>query len=308
MITTTVSDVTGRVDAHGGDDSKTSGVSWGAIIGGAVAAAALSLILLVLGTGLGLSAASPWSMTASKATAIGVSTVVWIVLTSIAASALGGYIAGRLRVKWANVHGDEVYFRDTAHGMLAWALATLVTAAMLTSAIGSVLGTATQAGGEVAKGALNAAAGAATAAAPAATSAMSSPSTPAPYDMDTLFRSDAPVADPMDAQSRAEVTRIMANSLRTGNLSNQDRTYVAGIVARKTGLAPAEAQRRVDETYARMNKAMNDAIATAKQAADTARHAAELGALWMFVALLSGAFSASLAAMFGGRRRDASIV
>lgn len=309
MITSIANAGLGRVDTLGNDDSNASGVAWGAVIGGALAAAAISLILLVLGVGLGLSAASPWTMTASKATTIGVSGVVWIILTSIAASALGGYLAGRLRVKWANVHGDEVYFRDTAHGLLAWALATLVTAGLLTSAIGAALGTAVQATGDVAKGTLSAAGSAVTAAAPMAANAMSSDASgPAPYDMDTLFRSDAPAADPTDGASRAEVTRIVANSLRTGTFSTEDRTYVSGIVARKTGLAPADAQRRVDDAYNRMKKAADDAIAAAKQAADNARKAAEVAALWTFVALLSGAFFASLAAMLGGRRRDASTI
>jgi hypothetical protein len=282
------------------DDSAASGVAWGAIFAGAAAAAALSLILLILGTGLGLSAASPWTTTTSKAATIGVAGIVWIALTQIVASALGGYLAGRLRVKWANVHGDEVYFRDTAHGLLAWAVATLVTAALLTSAMGSVLGSVTQAGGEVAKGAMSAVGGAGKAAGGMA----SGDGGPALYDVDSLFRSDNPVADPMDAQSRSEVGRILANGLRTGNLNTDDRHYLGTVVARRTGLAPADADRRVDDTFNRITKAKTDAEATAKQAADTARKGAEYAALWTFVALLCGAFFASLAAMFGGRRRD----
>ncbi|MFD2271336.1 hypothetical protein ACFS07_10010 [Undibacterium arcticum] len=112
-------------------DANASGVSWGAIFAGAAAAAALSLILVILGFGLGLSAVSPWANNGASATTIGMSTILWIAFTQIAASGLGGYLAGRLRVKWANVHGDEVYFRDTAHGFFAWAVASLATAAFL---------------------------------------------------------------------------------------------------------------------------------------------------------------------------------
>src|SRR4051812_9691746 len=110
-------------------DARGSAVSWGAIFAGAAAAAALSLILLVLGVGLGLSVVSPWSHT--DASTIGTSTIVWIAFVQLAASGLGGYLAGRLRVRWASVHSDEVFFRDTAHGLLSWAVATLFTAAIL---------------------------------------------------------------------------------------------------------------------------------------------------------------------------------
>ena len=124
-------------------------MSWGAIVAGAAAAAALSLILLMLGVGLGLSAVSPWARDGVSATTFGVSTIVWLTLTQLLASAMGGYLAGRLRTKWAAAHSDEVYFRDTAHGFLAWAIASLATAALLTSAIGSILGSGVQAGATV---------------------------------------------------------------------------------------------------------------------------------------------------------------
>ena len=102
--------------------AHSSAVSWGAIMAGA-AAAALSLILLILGTGLGLSSVSPWSHDGISATTFGVSTIVWLALTQLLASGMGGYLAGRLRTKWVETHTDEVYFRDTAHGFLAWAIA-----------------------------------------------------------------------------------------------------------------------------------------------------------------------------------------
>ncbi len=130
-----------------------SGVAWGAIFAGAVGAASLSLVLLLLGTGLGLSTISPWASQGASATAIGVATILWITFTQLAASGAGGYLAGRLRTKWAGVHTDEVYFRDTAHGFLAWAVATLLTAALLTSAVGSIVGAGAQAGASVAGGA-----------------------------------------------------------------------------------------------------------------------------------------------------------
>jgi MFS family permease len=112
-------------------------VSWGAVIAGAVGAAALSLVLFLLGTGLGLAAVSPWSREGISGTTAGVSTIIWITVVQLLASALGGYLAGRLRTRWVTVHTNEVFFRDTAHGFLAWAVATLLMATLLSSAIGT---------------------------------------------------------------------------------------------------------------------------------------------------------------------------
>ena len=130
--------------------SHAAAVSWAAVFAGAAGAAALSLVLLILGTGLGLSAVSPWAQAGASAAAIGVSSIVWITVTQVLASGMGGYLAGRLRTRWHATPIDEVFFRDTAHGFLAWAVATLVTAALLTTAIGAVVGSGVQAGATVA--------------------------------------------------------------------------------------------------------------------------------------------------------------
>lgn len=126
--------------------TSNSAVSWGAIVAGAAAGAALSLILLILGVGLGLSAVSPWVNEGISAERFGMSTIIWLSITQLLSSALGGYLAGRLRTKWVDIHNDEVYFRDTAHGFLAWAVASLATAVLLTSVIGAILGGAIDAG------------------------------------------------------------------------------------------------------------------------------------------------------------------
>src|ERR1700692_4378147 len=101
-----------------------SAVSWAAIAAGAVAAAALALVLIAFGAGLGLSAVSPWSDTGVSASTFKNGTGISLVLGAVMSSAIGGYLAARLRVKWAGVHTHEVFFRDTAHGFLTWAFAT----------------------------------------------------------------------------------------------------------------------------------------------------------------------------------------
>ena len=135
------------------ESANTSGVSWAAIFAGAIAAAALSLILILLGFGLGFSAVSPWSNEGISAEGLGISTIIWLALTQLIAAGMGGYLAGRLRVKWTTLHGDEVFFRDTAHGFLAWAVATLLTATVLVGSVSGIVGAGVQAGAQVASGA-----------------------------------------------------------------------------------------------------------------------------------------------------------
>jgi hypothetical protein len=293
-----------------------SAVSWGAIVAGAVGAAALSLILLLLGSGLGLSSVSPWASRGASAATFGVATILWITFTQIAASGLGGYLAGRLRTKWAGVHTDEMYFRDTAHGFMAWCVATLATAALLTSVIGSILGAGAQAGASVVGGAATAAstAGAAGAVQSGSSDAASSSAGPMGYFVDSLFRKDAAAtpaasgdADPTDRSNAAtsgEVGRIFMNSIRTGSLPPEDARYAGQIVAQRTGLPQQDAEKRVTDTYAKAQATLQETADKAKAAADAARKTSAYGSLWLFISLLIGAFVASFAATYGGRQRD----
>ena len=289
-------------------DANASGVSWGAIFAGAAAAAAISFILIILGFGLGMSVISPWSGDDTSATTVGISTIVWLMVTQIIASGLGGYLAGRLRVKWSSVHHDEVYFRDTAHGMLSWAIATLVTAAFLGSAIGSVVGGGAKLAGTVASGAaMGSGAIAAQASGNGAGGEGADGGGVMSYFVDTMFRSETPPEAQDASQMRSEAGRILVNSVRRGELSAEDRTYLASMVARTAGISPEEAEKRVNDLYTQATQTIEETKTQAKEAADTARKAAAAASLWMFVALLSGAFFASLAALWGGRRREAEI-
>ena len=278
--------------------AHTSAVSWGAIGAGAAAAAALSMILLILGAGLGLSAISPWARRGASAAAFGVSTIVWITVTQIMASGMGGYLAGRLRARWVATHTDEVYFRDTAHGFLAWAVASLATAALLSSAIASIVGGGVQAGANLASGA---------AAAVSVAGSTGPDAGPTSYFVDSLFRKEtsAPVAtEPAVAAPTAEASRILLNSVRTGALPADDTRYLGQVIAQRTGLSQQDAEKRVTDTYARMQAKLREAETAARDAADKARKATAYATLWLFVSLLAGAFVASLAATWGGRQRD----
>src|ERR1700674_5960002 len=101
---TTAGHQSGFVDTFARNEAHSSGVSWAAVIAGAFVAAALSLILLALGTGVGLSSVSPWSNVGASTSTVSSIAIVWLIVTQIIASTMGGYLAGRLRTKWVNIH------------------------------------------------------------------------------------------------------------------------------------------------------------------------------------------------------------
>ena len=259
------------------DEPSISGVSWGAVAAGAIVSCALTLVVLAFGVGLGLSVVSPWSGSGVSATTFKIGTGLYLIVIAMLSSSIGGYIAGRLRSRWLDVHSDEVYFRDTAHGFIAWAFATVLGAVLLASPAGSLIG-------GTASGVTQGAASAAQA------------SGPMDGYVDTLLRSDSPGAanagngyDP-----RAEFTRLFTSSFRNGtDLKPADRQYVSKVVAARTGLSQADADKRVTEV-----------VTQAKSDIDAARKAAAQLAFWLTASLLIGAFCASLAATEGGGLRD----
>ena len=260
-------------------EPSVAGVSWAAVAAGAIVSCALTLVLIAFGTGLGLSVASPWAGSGVSATTFKIGTGLYLIVMAMLASSIGGYIAGRLRSRWIGVHSDEVYFRDTAHGFIAWAFASVLGAVLLASPASSLLsGTADG----VSQG------------------AVSSAGQAGPMDgyVDTLFRTDAPPAQNAgNAQdSRGEMVRLLTSSFRNrngGDLKPADRAYVSKVVAARTGLSQADADKRV-----------NDVVTQAKADMDAARKAAAQLAFWLTASLLLGAFCASLAATEGGGLRD----
>jgi hypothetical protein len=291
----------------GGSVSGPSAVSWAAIFAGAAAAAALSLILTLLGTGLGLSAMSPWANEGVSGKTLGIGTGVWLVVIHILASGLGGYIGGRLRTKWVSLQTDEVAFRDTAHGFLTWAVATLLTAAMLTSAMTTIVSGGVRAGAQVASGAASAAttAAASGAAAAGADASKSGNGGPMGYAVDSLFR--APKGGKSQSspeQATAEVGRIFTNAAVSGKLPEEDARYAGQLVAQRTGMSQAEAEKRVNEKFNEVQQKKQEAETKAREAADAARKASAAAALFLFITLLIGAFVASYAGIIGGRQRD----
>jgi hypothetical protein len=272
---TTVSAAVAVVDAQ-------SGVSWPAVAAGAVAAAALTLLLVAFGAGIGFSSISPWSDTGVSASTFEVGTGIYLVIVGVMASAVGGYLAGRLRTKWIGIHTNEVFFRDTAHGFLAWAFATLLSATILTASIAHLAsGVMAGAGGVSAQTAGNA----------------------SEIYIDKLFRpgpastqatAPATTTESNANQTRTEVLRLWtADFAKDQDLTASDKAYVAQVVTARTGMSPTDAEKRV-----------NDVVTEANAAIDKTRRGAAKLSFWLTAAMLFGAFAASLAAAEGGALRD----
>ncbi len=289
--------------------ASASAVSWAAIFAGAVGALAVTPIMIELGLGLGLSSVSAWDNFGASARTIGVAGGIWLIFVQWMSAGTGGYLAGRLRTRWTGLHTDEVFFRDTAHGFLAWAVATAVGVMLLAMAAGSALNAGGRALGAVASGATQLASGA-IGGATASGSSSANAGTPGElsYFVDTLLRPGNPgnqssgtvAASGSDQANRAEIGRILARDLAQGELSPDDRTYIAQVVASRAGMSQADAEKRVDDTIAQIK----NAEATARQAAEQARKASATAAIATALSMVIGAFIACAAAALGGRLRD----
>ncbi len=269
-------------------EAITSAVSWPAILAGAAVAAAVSLVLVALGSGLGLAAVSPWTNAGVSATTFTVMTGIWLIIVQWVASGMGGYVTGRLRTKWVNVHTHEVFFRDTAHGFLTWTVATVISAGLLASATSMVVSGGVHAGATVASGAVQGAA------------SSGQQSQLGAYEVDTLFRTTQPSADAATSDMRGEALRILATASSNGDVAPADRAYLAQMVAARTGIAQPEAQKRVDDAVTQIKAAETKA----RQAADAARKAASSFSIFAALSMMIGAFIACAAAALGGKERD----
>jgi hypothetical protein len=264
------------IQATGGSRAA---LSWSAVIAGALGATAINFILIALGSGIGLAVTSPYS--GPSAGTMTVAGAVWLVFAETLTFAAGGYYAARVRLGDADPVAGASRFRDGANGFLVWAIGVAATAAIVALvAVASLFGAAHAAGGALEAG------------------AAMTPADQMNYYVDELTRSTQPGAGAGNAQAdNAPVTRILATSIRNGKLADDDRAYLASLVAARTGVSQDEAQRRVDDVFNRAREGI-------KQAADTARKAAAFVSFWTFMALLFGAVAATLGGILGGELRD----
>ena len=265
----------------------TSFVEWGAVLAGAVLAAALSFVFLTFGAAIGLSTTSPWADSGVSAKTLAAIAVFFAMVQQIGCFMAGGYVAGRMRSRWGETNKDEVEFRDGLHGGLVWAVGVALGAALLLSTAGSAVKTGADIAGKAA----------------AAAAANADPSA---YSIDALLRPAAgrpavagqgAAPAPSAADTRTEVARIFAKATASGTLPENDKGYLASVVAQRTGLPQPEAEKRVTEAFAEANRAV-------KEAADKARRASILTGFVTAAGLMVSFGAAWWAALRGGNHRD----
>ena len=276
-----------------GAGAPASYVEWGAVLAGAFLAAAISFVLLTFGAAIGLSATSPWPGSGVSAKVIASIAVFWAMAQQIGAFMAGGYVAGRMRSRWHET-GHEADFRDGVHGGLVWAVGVVIGAALLFTAAGS----ATKAGIEAASGAAVASASSGDPmdaiidgmVRPTSTAA-AAPPPPSPAGPGAARNRPASAEDP-----RSEMSRVLTSAVASGSLTPENRTYLAQIVAQRSGIPQPEAERRVDQAFT-----------AAREAADKARKAAILTGFVTGGSLILSLAAAWWAAMRGGNHRDQSV-
>jgi hypothetical protein len=252
-------------------------VQWGPVIAGAVTAAALATVLHAFAAAIGLAVSSTAPSWRDASIGLWILSGVYLICVALASYGLGGYIAGLLRDRFATTaEADEIELRDNVHGLLVWAIATLLTALMLLMAASASTRLAAPSGGDAGP-----------------SSSVAGENTIA-FDIDRLLRGERRAAGDADVtQTRAEVARILLTSSSHSGVAAEDRGYLVRLVAARTGLAAPEAERRVDA-----------AIASAKNNIARARKSTVILAFMAGAAALLGAAAAWFAAAAGGQHSD----
>jgi hypothetical protein len=335
-------------------ESDRSCVDWPAIFAGSAISAGVGVVLTTFAAGLGLG-----SVSIDEGGEI---SVLWLVLTAlftvismVGTYMLGGYIAGRMRRPAGHATRDELTIRDGISGLAVWGIGTFLTAILTLGALsgsikaagsvtqtavqaaGSVIGGTAQGAGQLAGGIVSgtgaALGGAGQAAAP--TLQQMPPQgvqgNPIDYFVDRLFRVDtsAPATAGDEAAATRQAVAILGNLLRTGDIPQADRDWLAAQVSARTALSQSEAQTRVSQNIdavqsvraeaeqkvsdaqKQLDTWRSEAEQAAQQAKDQALAAAEkaqvttiLSAFLLAASALVAAAAAYIGAVHGGRHRD----
>ena len=244
-------------------------VQWRAVIAGAVAAAALAFVLHGFAAAIGISVSSTAPTWRDTSMALVLLSGLYLVLTAVISYAFGGYIVARMETP-AAMPSEANAWNDGMHGLLSWAVATLLTAFL----------------------AFGAAQVASRLAAPPASSASVAGENIIAFDLDRLFRAERKPATDMN-YIRAEAARILLSASSHSGMQQEDRDYLVRLVAANTGISAADADKRVTTV-----------TATAKDNIARARRSATVIAFMAAAAALVGAAIAWFAAVAGGRHRD----
>ena len=250
-------------------------VQWSPVVAGALVAAGLAFVLHAFAGALGLALSSTAPTWRDASLLLWILSGVYLVEVAVAAYSLGGYVAGRMRQGLSNASSDETEFRDGIHGLLVWALATLLTAVL---ALAAAQGLASLSSSGT-----------------SSSSASSAGEGLFAYELDRLFRSERAVAD-IDFR-RAEASRILLTAGGTDGVTAGDRTYLTQLVSSRTGISDGDAQQRVQDVIVRVDESIG-----------RARKSTTLLAFFAGAAAMLGAAAAWFAAVAGGEQRDSAQV
>jgi hypothetical protein len=278
------------------DDDDQPSVDWCAILGAVIISAASLTILTAFGVALGFASVSPWTSNPSGTTLI-VGAAAWFAITALYAGAVGGYITGRLRKPSVGVSTDERTTRDGVHGLIAWGLGLLLSGMLATYVFTSAINKAADVTAQAAGPALS----------EAVKGAGSKASDFLSYYVDRSLRPGGtpPPNTAPGEDVRPEIARLLTRSL-DGNISDDDRAYLARVIAQRTGLGDADAKARVDQMLNDAHAAYQKTVDQAKSAAEKARKAAIETTTWFAIVTLLAAILSWFAAVIGGRHRDQS--
>jgi len=266
-----------------------SAFDWCSVAGGAAIAAALAFLLLTFGSAVGLAVVSPWSGAGASGTTVGIVGAAWYLFVSLLSYLVGGYVAGRLRARRGDGTAEEAMIRDGLHGLGVWGVGVLLTVIMAAVAA-SVVGAGAIRLGDTAASAANAA-------------QRGSEISPSDYLADLLFRREQPGTGVAETPPvvKAEAGRIIGRSLaNNGQLADNDRAYLARMIASTSGVDQAQADQRVNQVSIEVQRL----TAQAKEAADKARRAAAIGAFLTAAAFMVALAAAWIGAVYGGRHRE----
>ncbi len=264
------SDATSDISVEIGN--PTNYVDWGAIAAGVFISLAISSVFLAFGSAIGLSVTSFHPSASAPVVGLVIAAGLWLLWVQISSFIGGGYVAGRMRRRIGDAKAHEVEMRDGAHGLIVWAVNIVIGAALATwltlAGVSGAISTASNTG------------------------AMD-------YYTDKLMRSDAvagTTAVSADTQYNAQIGRILARNVAARTFDETDKAYVVREISSRTGLAEADAQKRLDDT-----------VAALKAQAETARRYAVLFAFLTAASLLISGLAAWWAATTGGKHRDEGV-
>jgi hypothetical protein len=269
-------------------------ISWGAVLAGAVVGVAAGLSLNILGAAVGASVVDAVGQETPDARTLGIVGGIWLIVANLIGLAIGGYVAARLS-------GTADATDSILHGLSVWAVGVLIAAALTGNLLAGAASTVSQG--------VSAIAGGASEVVGEAAGAVAGPMAERVDPRQVIERAQSALrtgGDPaaMTSEQRgAEIAQLLTQRVTRGELDGGQRQRLSALVAAEYGIAPEEAERRLQQVEAQATATLREAEQRAREAADAAATGAAVAAYWLFAALLFGAIAAVIGARLGARRR-----